>query len=82
MRHFDRMLERKELGDVELPNWAEHSGYSSVEYKCPGGVPEGEVREQMYGFLGLLCAELISENCSGLFFFGRAHHNSKQPSAA
>lgn len=68
VRHFDRRLERNELGDFELPNWAEHSGYSSVEYKCRGGVPEGTEREKMYAFLGLLCTELLSENCSGLFF--------------
>ena len=76
MCHFDRRLERKELGDVELPNWAEHSGYSSVEYKSPGGVPEGDVRE----FLGLLCAELILEK--RFVLLGRARHSSKQPSAA
>lgn len=68
MRHFDRRLERKELGDLELPQWGDHSGYSSVEYKCPEGVPEGESRDNMYGFLALLCAELLSDNSSGIFF--------------
>jgi hypothetical protein len=53
MQHFDRRLEAKQLGDLELPNWAVHSGYSSVEYKCPTGVPEGEQRDFMYGFLAL-----------------------------
>jgi hypothetical protein len=68
MQHFDRRLERKELGDMELPNWAVHSAYSSVEYKCHGGVPEGDERDKMYGFLSLVCAELLSENSSGVFF--------------
>jgi hypothetical protein len=68
MRHFDRRLEAEQLGDLELPNWAVHSGYSSVEYKCPSGVPEGEQRDFMYGFLALLCAELLTENSSGIFF--------------
>jgi hypothetical protein len=68
MRHFDRRLEAKELGDLELPNWAVHSAYSSIEYKCPDGVPEGKLREQMYGFLALLCAELLTDNNSGIFF--------------
>ena len=31
MRHFERRLEAEELGDLELPNWAVHSGYSSIE---------------------------------------------------
>ena len=68
MRHFERRLEAEELGDLELPNWAVHSGYSSIEYKWPGGVPEGEQRDFMYGFLALLCAELLTENSSGIFF--------------
>jgi len=68
MRHFDRRLERKELGEMELPNWAVHSAYSSVEYKCPAGVPEGDERDKMYSFLALLCAELLAANSSGIFF--------------
>jgi hypothetical protein len=68
MQHFDRRLESKELGDLELPKWAVHSAYSSVEYKCPEGVPEGEMRDKMYGFLVLLCAELLTENISCIFF--------------
>jgi hypothetical protein len=68
MQHFDRRLEAKQLGDLELPIWAVHSGYSSVEYKCRTGVPEGEQRDFMYGFLALLCAELLTENSSGVFF--------------
>jgi hypothetical protein len=59
MRHFDRRLET---------NWALHSGYSSVEYNCPTGVPEGEQRDFMYGFLALLCAELLTDNSSSIFF--------------
>jgi hypothetical protein len=68
MQHFDRRLERKELGEMELPDWAVHSAYSSIEYKCPGGVPEGEARDKMYGFLALVCGELITDNSSGIFF--------------
>lgn len=68
MQHFDRRLERKELGEMELPNWAIHSAYSSVEYKCPAGVPEGDERDKMYGFLALVCAELLTANSSGIFF--------------
>jgi hypothetical protein len=68
MQHFNRRLEAKELGDLELPNWAVHSAYSSVEYKCLEGVPEGEMRDKMYGFLALLCAELLNDNSSGIFF--------------
>ena len=63
-----RRLEANELGDLELPEWAIHSAYSSVEYKCPGGVPEGELRDNMYGFLALVCAELLTDDSSGVFF--------------
>jgi hypothetical protein len=68
MRHFDRRLERAELGEIELPNWAVHSAYSSIEYKCPGGIPEGDEHDKMYGFLALLCAELITDQSSSVFF--------------
>ena len=68
MRHFDRRLERKEVAESAIPEWANHTSYTSVEYKCPGGVPEGEVREKMYGFLGLLCGQLCSEGTTAIFF--------------
>jgi hypothetical protein len=35
--HFDRWLTSKELGDLQLPAWAVHAGYSSLEYACHGG---------------------------------------------
>jgi hypothetical protein len=56
------------LGDQELPRWAIHQAYSSITYGCSGGIPVGEIRDQFYGFLGLLCAELIDENTLGLLF--------------
>jgi hypothetical protein len=68
VQHFDHRLEASLLGDQELPRWAVHHAYSSITYACPGGIPVGEIRDQFYGFLGLLCAELIDENTPGLFF--------------
>src|ERR1700688_4533783 len=68
VQHFDHRLGVALLGDQEFPRWAVHQAYSSVTYACPGGIPVEEVRDQFYGFLGLLCAELIDENTSGLFF--------------
>jgi hypothetical protein len=66
--HFDHRISSKELGDVELLSWAVHNAYSKLEFKCPGGVPEGDVRNEMCGFLALLCAELVSVKTSALFF--------------
>jgi hypothetical protein len=68
IRHFERRLGPAELGDMELPRWANHAGYSSIECACPGGVPIGEPRSVMYVFLGLLCAELITAETVGIFF--------------
>jgi len=66
--HVDRWLDSKELGDHALPVWAIHGGHSRLEYKCPGGIPPGEVRWKMYGFMGLLCAKLLTPQTVGLFF--------------
>jgi hypothetical protein len=66
--HFDHRLTSSDLGGTELPQWALHNAHTRVEYGCPGGVPESELRHRMYGFLGLLCAELVSDKTRGLFF--------------
>lgn len=79
MRHFDRRLEAKELGDMELPRWAAHSAYTTIEYKCPEGVPQGESRDMMYGFLALVCAELLTDNSSGIFFLEERVAIQNQP---
>ncbi len=68
MRYFDHRLDTSALGEQELPQWAVHRAYLSITYACPGGIPMGEIRDQFYGFLGLLCAELINENVLGLLF--------------
>ena len=68
IRHFDRWLNSKELGDLELPAWAVHAGYSSLEYACPGGIPQGELRHKVYALMGLLCAELLSSETVGILF--------------
>jgi hypothetical protein len=68
MQHVDHRLDSSVLGDQNLPIWAAHGAYSSITYACPGGIPVGETRDQFYGFLGLLCAELLSENVIGLLF--------------
>jgi hypothetical protein len=68
MLHFEQRITSKALGSQALPPWAIHHAYSTLEYKCPGGIPEGNVRDRMYGFLGLLCAELVSAKTCALFF--------------
>ena len=68
MQHFDHRLDTSAFGDQELPKRATHGAHSSITYGCPGGIPVGEIRDRFYGFLGLLCAELLSENVPGLLF--------------
>jgi len=68
MQHFDHRLDSSVLGDQDLPVWAAHGAYSTISYACPGGIPVGETRDQFYAFLGLLCAELLSDNVLGLIF--------------
>jgi hypothetical protein len=68
MQHFDRRLDSSLLGHQHLPTWATHAAYSSISYACAGGIPVGDTRDQFYGFLGLFCAELLTDNVTGLFF--------------
>jgi hypothetical protein len=68
MLYSDRRVGKRELGFRELPLWADHSAHVAVMYKCPGGIPEGEMREQIYGLLGLLAAELLDKNVSAILF--------------
>ena len=79
MLFFDHRLDASALGDLELPRWAVHGAYASITYACPGGVPAGELRDLFYGLLGLLCAELMSDNVSGLFFTEEMVLLSNQP---
>jgi hypothetical protein len=64
----DRRVGMDDLGTTELPSWAAHAAHASLSYKCPGGVPAGEVREKLYAWLALIAAELLDANISGLLF--------------
>jgi hypothetical protein len=68
MLFSDRRVGTDELGAKELPRWAEHSAHASLSYKCPGGIPAGKERDKLYALLGLLAAELLDSNVSGLLF--------------
>jgi len=68
IQHFDRRIDRRCLGEMELPIWAAHNAHSVIEYKCPGGLPDADGRHMVYGLLGLLCSELIDSNVNGLVF--------------
>ena len=67
-QHCDRRIDGRQLGNQSLPAWADHAAHSSLTYACPEGIPVGETRDTFYGFLGLFCAELLSENVSALLF--------------
>jgi len=68
MQHCDRRIDGRQLGNQSLPAWADHAAHSSLTYACPEGIPVGETRDTFYGFLGLFCAKLLSENVSALLF--------------
>jgi hypothetical protein len=68
MLFSDRRVGNSELGSRELPVWADHRAHASLVYKCPGGIPEGEARDQVYGLLGLLIAELLDQNVRAILF--------------
>lgn len=68
MLFSDRRVGADELGTKELPHWAEHSAHASLSYKCPGGIAAGKERDKLYALLGLLAAELLDGNVSGLLF--------------
>lgn len=54
-------------GYVELPPWAYHTSYATVQYDCPR-IPESGERKKMYCVLGMLCHELINKETVGFFF--------------
>jgi hypothetical protein len=68
IQHFDRRMDGRYLGQMELPIWAAHNAHSVIEYKCLGGLPDTDARQAVYGLLGLLCAELLDSNTTGLVF--------------
>ena len=63
-----RWLDWQELGDRELPEWAFDSGHSRLEYVCSGRVPLGALRQEIYGFMGPFCVELIASHTVGIYF--------------
>jgi hypothetical protein len=68
LQHFDRRVDTSYFGNREMPRWAVHNAYTSFGYKCPGGIPPGELRNKVHCLLGLFCAELLNDNTSALLF--------------
>jgi hypothetical protein len=68
LQHFERRVDAASFGDSEIPRWAVHNAHSSFGYACPGGIPEGEIRDKMFCFLGLFCVELLGDNTQALLF--------------
>jgi hypothetical protein len=68
LQHFERRLDSSVLGTNELPRWADHTAYTSFGYACPGGIPEGKLRETFYTLLGRFCAALLNDNTKALYF--------------
>ncbi|WP_433974113.1 hypothetical protein [Tunturiibacter lichenicola] len=67
-QHFERRVDAGEFGESEIPVWAEHNAYTSFGYRCPGGIPAGEVRDKMYWLIGRFCSELLGDNTQALLF--------------
>lgn len=68
IRHFDYAADWKRLGEGKLPFWAEHEGFTVIEYLCPQGEPDDLRRLQMYRGLSMLTAELATEDTAAFFF--------------
>jgi hypothetical protein len=67
VRHFDYPLDWKRLGDGPLPFWAEHKAFTVLDYKCPEE-PDDAGRLRLYRGLGMLAAELASEDTAAFLF--------------
>jgi hypothetical protein len=67
VRHSDYALDWKHLGHGSLPFWAEHTGFSTLEYRC-AKAPDDASRLRMYRGLGMLSAELASQQTAGFCF--------------
>ncbi len=68
IRHSEYALDWKAVGhDEALPFWAAHAGFSTLDYRCEKA-PEDPTRLRMYRGLGMLAAELASEQTAGFFF--------------
>ncbi|HEY3927119.1 MAG TPA: hypothetical protein VGL89_01980 [Candidatus Koribacter sp.] len=65
--HFDYAMGWNRLGDDPLPFWAEHSGFTSLNYRC-GNEPPPDRRVQMYRGLAMLAAELATDHTAGFLF--------------
>ena len=65
--HQNYRLTAEELGECEIPLWADHHAASRISAEFPGGVPD-ELLPMLYGLLGLLIGQLVSTSTQALFF--------------
>jgi hypothetical protein len=68
MLFSDRRVGTDELGARELPHWAEHSLTLPCHTSVLAGFPPERNGTSFYALLGLLAAELLDSNVSGLLF--------------
>ncbi len=68
MLHTQDRLEADEYIAGSMPGWAGHNGTARIGYKAVGGIAPGAERENLYGFLGLFCAEVLDKNIAGIYF--------------
>jgi hypothetical protein len=65
--HFDYPLDWSQLGEGTLPFWAQHEGFSVLDYKWDRD-PDPTTRTRLYRGLCLLAAELASEDTAAFLF--------------
>jgi hypothetical protein len=65
--HYDYPLDWSRLGDGKLPFWAQHEAFSVLDYKWDND-PDATTRSRLYRGLGLLAAELASEDTAAFLF--------------
>lgn len=65
--YAERRLDREELGDLEIPSWADHSAFTRLSAEFPGGIPD-DALPGFYWLLGSLLTQLIRSSTKAFYF--------------
>jgi len=65
--YSDQPLQSDDLGEFELPSWADHRATTRFSMEFPGGIADDSL-SMFYGVAGFLVAQLVSSSTRALFF--------------
>ncbi|HEX5284249.1 MAG TPA: hypothetical protein VFW30_09025 [Bryocella sp.] len=65
--YADRRLGTEELGNLEIPLWADHGAFTCLSAEFPGGIPD-DALPGFYWLLGSLLTQLIRPSTKALYF--------------